>query len=74
MRGKERQKTAEFIGRNRQAMEGMEDSARSTAEKSIPNKEKEWEINNPFTWTDSNIDQVAVVVKHNPSADYATAF
>lgn len=79
MKGKERQKTAEFIGRNRQDMEGTEGSARSMAEKNIRNKNGDgkndkWEINNPSTWTDSNIDQVAAAVKHNPSADYATAF
>ena len=80
MKGKERQterqKTAEFIGRNRQDMEGTEGSARSTAGKNIRNKDGEndkWEINNPSTWTDSNIDQVAAAVRHKPSADYATA-
>ena len=72
MKGK--QKTAEFIRRNGQDMEETEGSAKSTMEKNIGNKDEDWEINNPFTWTDSNIDQVAAAVKHHPSADYMEVF
>ncbi len=74
MKGKGKQKTAEFIRGNVQDTEETKGSARSTAEKNIRNKNGEWEINNPFTWSDFNIDQVAAEVKHHPSADYAAAF
>lgn len=74
MRGKEKQKTAEFIERSRKDMEETKGSARSTAERNIRNKDKGWELHDPSTWTDSNIDRVAAAVKRHPSADYAAAF
>ena len=74
MKGKEKQKTAEFIRRNGLDMEETKGSAKSTMEKNIGNKDEDWEINNPFTWTDSNIDQVAAAVKRHPSADYMEVF
>ncbi len=74
MKGKEKQKTAEFIRGNVQDTEETKGSARSTAEKNIWNKNEDWELNNPFTWSDSNIDQVAAAVKRHPSADYTEVF
>lgn len=71
MKRKDKQKTAEFLGKERLDGKG---SARSVAEKNLRDKEKGWEMNNPSTWNDSNIDRVAAAVKRHPSADYAVPF
>jgi len=79
MKEREKQKTSEFERNSRPDLEEMKGSASSAAEKGRRNKD-EWnrdrnlEIHNPLTWSDSNIDQVAAEVKYHPSADYAAAF
>ena len=71
MKRKDKQKTAEFSRKDGWDGKG---SAKSVMEKNIRDKDKGWEINNPSTWNDSNIDRVAVAVKRHPSADYAAPF
>lgn len=74
MKGREKQKIVELAGKGRPDMAEIKGSAGSAAEKNRQDKDRDLEINNPFTWSDSNIDQVAEAVKCHPSADYTEAF
>lgn len=71
MREREIEKTAVCRKTDRQ---DRDDSVRSLTDKNIQNEDKGWELNNPFTWTVSNIDKVAEAVKYHPSAEYAPTF
>lgn len=71
MREKKKMETAKSAKGSFQA---MKDSARSSSERNVRKEEKRLEINNPSTWTVSNIDQVAAAVKHHPSAGYSEVF
>lgn len=71
MRENERLKTVESVRKGQP--DGKGDS-KSTAAKDSPESKSNWEIKDPLTWTASNIDEVAEMVKDCPSAGHSSAF
>ncbi len=71
MREKERRITAKP---ERKGQSDGKGDCKSTAAKGSPESERNWEIKDPLTWTASNIDEVAEMVKCCPLAGHSSAF